>query len=50
MKVNCHNSRTSDGIQMKLGPVTKIEKRNKQRQKFDDDVISASCDVNVLNI
>ena len=26
---NCHNSRTSDDIVMKLGPVTKLYKRNK---------------------
>ena len=26
---NCHNSRTRDDIDMKLGPVTKIDKRNK---------------------
>ena len=26
---NCHNSRTSDDIDMKLVPVTKIDKRNK---------------------
>ena len=29
IKVNCHNSRTSDDIDMKLGPVTKLDKRNK---------------------
>ena len=33
---------------MKLGPITKIDKRNKQRQKFDNDVILANCDVTVL--
>ena len=27
-KENCHNSRTSDDIDMKLGPVTKLGKRN----------------------
>ena len=32
-KVNCHNSRTSDDIEMKLVPVAKLEKTNKQRQK-----------------
>ena len=26
---NCHNSRTTHDIDMKLGPVTKLEKRNK---------------------
>ena len=30
IKENCHNSRTSDEIDMKLGPVTKLDKRNKK--------------------
>ena len=29
IKENCHNSRTSDGIDMKFGPVTRLDKRNK---------------------
>ena len=29
IKGNCHNSRTSDGIDMKLGTVIKIDKTNK---------------------
>ena len=29
IKENCHNSRTSDDIGMKLGPVTKLDKRNR---------------------
>ena len=33
IKVNCHNSRTSDDIDMKLGPVTKLHKRNKTTSK-----------------
>ena len=34
---------------MKLGPVTKFYKRNKTKsKKFDDDVISANCDVIVI--
>ena len=33
IKGNCHNSRTSDGIDMKLGPVTKLNKRNKTISK-----------------
>ena len=46
IKVNCHNSRASDGIDMKLEPVTKLDKRNKiASKKFDDDVMSKSCDV-----
>ena len=31
---------------MKLGPVTKFDKRNKTTsKKFDDDVMSKNCDV-----
>ena len=30
IKLNCHNSRTSDDIDMKLGVVTKLDKRNKK--------------------
>ena len=49
MKENCHNSRTSDDIDMKLGPVTKLDKRNKKISKrFDDDIMSTNCDVNVI--
>ena len=34
---------------MKLGPVTKIDKRNKKRQeKFDDDVMTENYDVIVI--
>ena len=29
IKENCHNSRTNDDIDMKLGPVTQSDKRNK---------------------
>ena len=47
--VNCHNSRTSDDIDMKLGPVTKFEKRNKiLSTKFDNDIMSTNCDVTVI--
>ena len=46
IKENCHNSRTSDDIDMKLGPVTKHDNRNKTSlRKFDSDVISGNCDV-----
>ena len=34
IKKSCHNSRTSDDIYMKLGPVTKLDKRNKTTSKF----------------
>ena len=34
IKENCHNSRTSNDIDMKLGPVTKLDKRNKITSKI----------------
>ena len=40
VKGNCHNSRTSDDIDIKLGPVNKIEKRNKKASK---KLTMASC-------
>ena len=33
IKENCHNSRTSDDIDMKLGPETTFDKRNKSTSK-----------------
>ena len=46
IKVNCHNSRTSDDIEMILVAVTKLGKRNKTTsKKFDDDVMSTNADV-----
>ena len=33
IKENCHNSRTSDDIDMKVGPVTKLYKKNKTTSK-----------------
>ena len=34
---------------MKLGPVTKLDKRNKTTsKKFDDDFMSTNCDVIVI--
>ena len=45
IKENCHNFRTSDDIDKKLGPITKLNKRNKKFSKnFADDVMSANCD------
>ena len=45
IKENCHNSRTSDDIDMEFGPVTKLDKRNKATsKKFDDDVMLENCD------
>ena len=34
IKENCHNSRTSDDIDMKLGPVPKLDKRTKTTFMF----------------
>ena len=49
IKENRYNSRTSDDIDMKLGPVTKLDKRNKTTsKKFDVDVMSENCDVIVI--
>ena len=42
----CHNSRTSDDIDMKLGPVAKPGKGSKgTSKKIDDDVMSKNCGV-----
>ena len=49
IKPNCQNSRTSDDNDMKFRPVTKLDKRNKiLAKKFDDDIMSANCDVIVI--
>ena len=49
IKVNCYNSRASNDNDIKLGPVTKLEKINKiKSKKFDDDVMFANCDVIVI--
>ena len=41
IKENSHNSRTSDDIDIKLGPVTKLDKKSKTTSKnFDVDVMS----------
>ena len=46
IKESYHNFRASDDIDMKLGPVTKLDKRNKTKSKiFDNDVMSEICDV-----
>ena len=45
IKRNCHNSWTSNNIGMKLGPATKLDKRNKKTsKKIDDDVILENCE------
>ena len=49
LKGNCHNSRTSDDIEMKFKPVTKLDKRTKKKSKrIDDGVMSENCDVIVI--
>ena len=49
IKENYHNSRTSDEIDMKLGPVTQLDKRNKTPSKnTDDDVMSKNYDIVVI--
>ena len=49
IKENCHNSRTSNDIDMKLGPVTKHDKANTATlKKLDNDVISENCEVIVI--
>ena len=44
IKRNCHESRTSDYIGMKHGPVTKLDKRKKTTSKKqnnnNDDIMS----------
>ena len=43
---NCHNSRTSHDIDIEFGPVNKLDKRNTATsKKFDDDPMSANCDM-----
>ena len=49
MKENCHNSRTSNDIDMKLGPVAKLNKINKTTsKKCGDDAMLTKCDVIVI--
>ena len=40
IKENCRNSKSSDDIDMKLGPVTNMTRETKQ----SDDVMSANCE------
>ena len=49
MKENCHNSRTGSDIDMKLGPVAKLKKRNTATsKKIDDDKMLINCDIIVI--
>ena len=46
---NCYNSRISDNIDMKLGPVAQLDKRNKTTsKKINDNVMSSNCDIIVI--
>ena len=49
IKKNCHNSRNSNDIDMKLEPVTKLDKRNMaMSKKFHNDVMLVNCDVLII--
>ena len=46
---NCHNSRTSRDIEIKVGPITKFGKGNTTiSEKLDNHVISVNCDVIII--
>ena len=46
IKENRHNTRTSDDIDMKLGPVNKLDERNNtSSKKFNVDVMPENYDV-----
>ena len=46
IEIYCCNSRSSDDIDMKLGLITKLDKRNKTTsKKFDNYVMLENCDV-----
>ena len=49
IKGNCQNSRNCNDIDMKLGPATKLHKRNKaMSKKLDDNIMSGNYDVIVI--
>ena len=43
IKENCHNSRISDDIDTKFGPVTKTDKRNKTARQRQNNLTMTSC-------
>ena len=46
---NCYNSRTSHDTDMKLGPVTKLDKKNTATsKKYEDNIMSVNCDFIIL--
>ena len=49
IKENCHSSRTSGDIDMKLGLETKLNKRNKiTSENFANDIMLENCHVVVI--
>ena len=45
MNKNCHNPRTSNYVDIKLGSLTKLDKRNTAVSEiFDDDVVPGNYD------
>ena len=50
MKENCHNSRTSNDIDVKRGPVTKLEKKNTSISKSGDGLITEFVTCHCLNL
>ena len=49
MKETCHNSRAKDDIDIKLRPLTKLDKKNKtMSKKIDNDVTLVNCDVIII--
>ena len=49
MNKNCHNPRTSNYIDIKLGSLTKLDKRDTAVSEiFDDNVVSGNYDPPVI--
>ena len=49
IRENCHNSRTSNDVDLKFGPVTKTDKKYTAKLKtFDNDVISKNFDAAII--
>ena len=49
IKENCNNSSTSDDVNIKLRPATKLDKKNKiPFKKIEDDVMLVNYDVLVI--
>ena len=46
LQKSCHNSRISNDLDVKLGPVTKLDKRNTATsEKLDDEILLAKDDI-----